>query len=333
MEIFSELKKKIKIIKSIFQASKWGFTEIIDTLLEYGVKTDIQNRAGLTALELAHNSQIATVLQNVTTQPEVTSDWEEQSDSSSLSSPNTSLNHEVFRGCFSTGLNHSVDSVSLPQKTYNDKIVAAIKNNDTKLACHFLGIELPNDISEIVCHPLCDCEKCKHITEFLSQKSVNESQRQSIQTYDGDVNVCSTEGINPLHAAIQMKNLDLVERLVNIGAKVGVCTKTTHQSAIHVAVLTKSNEILNILLNHLGPIENGNDLDIQDSNGDTALHLAVRLSDINAIDALLKHEPNMQIRNADGKSASEIAKSLLNLNIMRRLELVESNDLRNTISK
>ncbi|XP_031631906.1 ankyrin repeat domain-containing protein 27-like [Contarinia nasturtii] len=315
-------------------ASKWGFTEIIDTLLEYGVKTDIPNRMGHTALELAHNSQIATVLQNVASQTEVTSDWEDQSDCSSSSSPNTSLNHEVFRGCFSTGLNHSVDSVSLPQKTYNDKIVAAIKNNDTKLACHFLGIELPNDISEMVCHPLCDCDKCsvlcKHITEYLSQKSTNA--QQAIRTYDGDVNVCSTDGINPLHAAVQMKNLDLVERLVNLGAKVGICTKTTHQSAIHLAVLTKSNEILNILLNHLGPVDNGNDLDIQDSNGDTALILAVRLSDINAIDALLKHEPNIQIRNTDRKTATEIAKSLLNLNIMRRLEVAESNDLRNTVS-
>ncbi|XP_055303143.1 ankyrin repeat domain-containing protein 27-like isoform X2 [Sitodiplosis mosellana] len=319
-------------------SAKWGFCEIIETLLEYGVKPDVRNRAGHTALELAHNSHIATMLQNAidaNQQVEVTSDWEEQSTCSSLSSSTTSLNHEVFRGCFSTGLNHTVDtvdSVSLPQKTYNDKIVAAIKNNDTKLACHFLGIDIPNDVSQIVCHPLCDCDKCKHITEYLSQKQNNASQ--AIRTFDGDINELSTDrSITPLHAAVQMKNIDLVERILEIGAKVSVTTKGTHQTAIHLAILTKSTDILNLLLNHLGPIDSGNDLDIQDSNGDTALHLAVRLSDAHAIDALLKHEPNIHIRNSDHKTALEIAKSLLNLNIIRRLEVAESNDLRNRTPK
>lgn len=317
-------------------ASKWGFCEIIETLLEYGVKVDIRNRAGQTALEFAHNSQLATLLQNAidaANQTEVTSDWEEQSTCSSLSSSTTSLNHEVFRGCFSTGLNHiidTVDSVSIPQKTCNDKIVAAIKNDDTKLACHFLGIELPNDMTQIVCHPLCDCDKCKHITEFLSRKS---NSTATIGIYDGDIDMCSMDGINPLHAAVQMKNIDLIEKILNLGAKVDVKAKGTKQTAIHMAILTKSIDILNIILNHLGPIDAGNDLDIQDSNGDTALHIAVRLGDVQAIDNLLKHEPNTQIRNSDNKSAIEIAKSLLHLNVVQRLELADTNDQHNNAPK
>lgn len=315
-------------------ASKWGFSEIIETLLEYGVKPDVRNRTGHTAIDLAHNSHIATHLQNAidaNQQIQLTSNLEEQSTYSNLTASTTSLNHEVFRGCFSTGLNHAVDSVSLPQKTCNDKIVAAIKNDDTKLACHFLGIDLPTDVSQIVCHPLCDCDKCKHITEFLSKNKMNFGQ--SIRIYDGDINECSTDGITPLHAAIQMKNIDLVERILNVGAKISVTTKETHQTAVHLAVLTKSIEMLNLILNHLGPIDSGNDLDIQDANGDTALHLAVRLSDIQAIDSLLKHEPNIYIRNSDHKTATEIAKSLLNLNIIRRLDVAESNDLRNITPK
>lgn len=317
-------------------AAKWGFSEIIETLLEYGVKSDLHNRAGHTAIELAHNSHIATVLQNAqnsNNRTEVTSDWEE-STCSSLSASTTSLNHEVFRGCFSTGLNHTVDTVdsaSILQKTSNDKIVAAIKNNDTKLACHFLGIELPDDSSQNVCHPLCDCEKCKHITEYLSRKS--NTSMQSNTTYDGSINECSTDGITPLQAAVQMKNLDLVEKILKLNANVNVPSKETHQTAIHFAVLTKSTDILNMILNHLGPIDNGNDIDIQDSNGDTALHLAVRLGDIQSIDTLLKYEPNVRIRNSDNKTATEIAKSLLQLNAVRRLELAESNDLRNVTPK
>lgn len=322
---------------AIHLASKWGFSEIIETLLEYGVKIDIRNRAGHTALEIAHNSQIATLLQNaidVNTHIEPTSDWDDaQSTCSSLTASTTSLNHEVFRGCFSTGLNHAidtVDSVSILQKTFNDKIVAAIKNNDTKLAYHFLGIELPNDAAQSVCHPLCNCEKCKHITEYLSHKQTNGFQ--SIGTYDGDINECSTDGITPLHAAVQMKNIELMDKILKLGAKVSVPAKETQQTAVHLAVLTKSIDVLNLVLNHLGPIDDGNDIDIQDCNGDAALHLAVRLGDAQIIDALLKHEPSLSLRNSDNKSATDIAKSLLHLNIVRRLELAECNDLRNNMT-
>lgn len=296
------------------------------------MKVDIRNRLGQKPFELSHNSHIATLLQNainVSHQSDVTSDWDdEQSQCSSISSSTTSLNHEVFRGCFSTGLNHAVDSVSFPQKTCNDKIVAAIKNNDTKLAYHFLGIELTDESSQIVCHPLCDCHKCKHITEFLSHKSSNTIQ--SMRSYDGNINECSTDGLTPLHAAVQTENIELVEHILKLGGKVNVCTKLSNQTAIHLAVVANSVDILNILLNHLGPIENENNLDIQDSNGDTALHLAVRHGNEYAVDALLKHEPNIHIRNSDQKTVAEIATSLLNLKIMQRLEIAQSNDLRDT---
>lgn len=297
-------------------AAKWGFTEIIETLLEYGVKVDIRNRAGQTALELAHNSRLATMLQSFKGTDKSS---DEQTTCSSLSDSTDSLNHEVFRGCFSTGLNHAidtVDSVPILHKMCNDKIVAAIKNDDTKLACHFLGIELPSEMSRSVCHPLCDCDKCTQITEFMVQKQ--NAAIQSIRTYKGDINECSSDGLTPLQAAIQMKNLDLIEKILKMGGQINIPSKDTHQSAIHFAILTKSIDILNLVLNHLS--HHGNDIDMQDVNGDSALHLAVRLNDVQSINALINHEPNLYLRNCDDKTAMDIAKSLLLLNIVQRLE-------------
>lgn len=343
-------------------ASKWGFVEIIDTLLEYGVRADIRNRSGHTAIDLAHNSQIAIRLQNAVAASnhqqinvQMERDWTAElqrvhsngrttatatTKATTIAATDTSTavaqKHELFRGCFSTGLKHTtntLDAVTMHKYNVNDKIVAAIKNADTKLACHFLGIESKDDddadttAAQTICHPLCDCTKCKHITEYLSRKS----NRSAVQlTYDGNLDECATDGMTPLHAAIQMNNLDLVEKLLVLGASVSVAVKQTRQTAIHLAVLTKSTAILNAVLNHLGPItDNGNVLDIQDVNGDTALHLAARFADVDLIDALLKYEPNIYIKNRDKKTAIEIAKSLLHLNIVQRLELAESNDLRN----
>lgn len=342
-------------------ASKWGFVEIIDTLLEYGVRADIRNRSGLTAHDYAHNSQIAIRLQNAVAASnhqqinvQMERDWTADRQSvhsngrttattmaattAAATDTSTALaqKHELFRGCFSTGLKHTIntlDAVTMLKYNVNDKIVAAIKNADTKLACHFLGIESKDDddadttAAQTICHPLCDCTKCKHITEYLSRKS----NRLTVQlTYDGNLDECASDGMTPLHAAIQMNNLDLAEKILQLGANVSVPVKQTRQTAVSLAVLTKSTTMLNVVLNHLGPItDNGNVVDMQDVNGDTALILAARFADVELIDALLKYEPNIYIKNRDKKTAIEIAKSLLHLNIVQRLELAESNDLRN----
>lgn len=326
-------------------ASKWGFSEIIEALLEYGLKFDIRNRAGHTAHEYAHNSHIETSLQNACLLNEQTnetniSDWEKNhSECSSSSATSTTaattamtmaLNQapELFRGCYSTMISSEVtnknDSVPFIHKTSNDKIVAAIKNDDTKLACHFLGIELPDEVTQNVCHPLCDCDKCKHITEYLSHKPIATAQLTRI--YDGDINECSsTEGITLLHAAIEMKNRDLIENIVGMGANIAIRSKQTQQTAIHYAVLTKSLDILNVILTQIQTTDNA--IDAQDVNGDTALHLAVSFGDVNLTDALLKHEPNINIVNSEGKTAYDIAKSLLQLNIMRILELADNSNV------
>lgn len=325
---------KVKIEKNIQNkmgdtalhlAAKWGFSEIVETLLEYGVKTDLSNRLGQTPLNVAHNSRIASQLQDAFVMIDTSESgiWDASSTDNEIL---TNSDAQVFRGCYfssTTSLVDEIGSDTLLQKSVNDKIVAAIRNGDIKLAYHFLGIEAPEEITSSVCHPLCDCDKCKHIVLQLALHE--KSDNQLTQKYDGDINACSTDGMTPLHAAVQEKNSDLIEKLIQMGATVQIQSKHTKQTAIHYAVLIRDIKILDNILEHIVDASKPNDIDVQDSNGDTALHIAVKLGDTQLVECLLKHEPNLHWINCDGKTPLDIAKSLFYLNIVRLLELAENN--------
>lgn len=307
---------------AIHIAAKWGFRDIVQVLLEYGVKTDLENRIGETALDCGHNSHIAAMLQNafvvIDTSTEHGTTWEDASYMAST----TALNHQdVFRGCFTSSVASVIDETAKEafiNKTPNDKIVAAIRNNDTKLAHHFLGIELPEtDIQPTICHPLCDCKKCKRIS---AQRLTRCESMQSMQVYDGNIDECSAEGVTVLQAAIQKQHIELVQAIFTLRAAVSPQAKSTLQTAVHYAVLTKSSTILDLVLMHA----DDGDVDIQDANGDTALHVAAKLGDIHLIECLLKHEPNVRLRNNDGKTPADIARAMLQVNIVRLLDMADN---------
>lgn len=304
---------------AIHVAVKWGFIEIIETLLEYGVRLDIRNRAGHLPIDLAHNSHIESMLQTANA---ATFDWTDDDDQ-----PTTS--GEIFRGCYSTLTAEAAlatDTAPFKQRTCNDKIVTAIKNNDNKLANHFLGIDNGDgDAADAtasidVCHPLCDCEKCKPITEYLAQKT---TPTQLQRKYDGDVNeYSSTEGISPLHAAIQMKNIEMIRKLLELGAAVSRRTRAEQQTSVHLAVLTGSQEVLDIILNAL----DSNAvivIEAQDERGDTALHLACRRGNEEAANALAQFRPNVRIVNGDSKDAMDIANEGHYANIVKTLKAID----------
>lgn len=303
---------------AIHVAAKWGFVEIIETLLEYGVRLDIRNRAGQLPIDLVHNSYIETMLQTATTQ---TCNWTDDTEQATNSG-------EIFRGCYSTlaEVALTTDTAPFKQRTCNDKIVTAIRNDDTKLATHFLGIDISdNDTADAttsadVCHPLCDCEKCKPITEYLAQKTTpTQLQRQ----YDGDINeYSSTEGISPLHAAVQRKNIELIRKLLELGAAVDGRTRAEQQTSVHLAVLSGSKEVLDVVLSAVES-SGATAIDAQDEKGDTALHLACRRGDEYAVDALVHLGPDLRIVNGDGKDVMDIANGGNYKNVVKILKNID----------
>lgn len=303
---------------AIMLAAKWGFRDIVEVLLEYGVQTELTNRMGETAHDLAHNSHIVALLQNTFTIIDTTSGiratWEDLSNSTSTNALNPP---DMFRGCFTSSVTASIDDTAKEafiNKSPNDKIVAAIRNNDTKLAYHFLGIDLPEQQMPITdCHPLCDCSKCKRL-------SIQRSNRigETKQMYDCNlIDECTADTVTVLQAAIQSENIELIEAIFKLNATIRPQAKSTQQTAIHYAVLTKSLTILDLVLMHA----DDDDIDIQDKIGDTALHVAVKSTEYALVECLMKYEPNVQLRNNDGKTPIDIARTMLQVNIGRLLDM------------
>lgn len=308
-------------------AAKWGFTDIVETLLEYGVKTDLANRLGHTTHDYAHNSHIVSLLQNVFVVIEHPENAETSWDTNSISpasSPPSSTSQEIFRGCI-LPTNDDTDGKIITGKTNNDKIVAAIRNNDTKLACYFLGVEIFDEIEPTNCHPLCTCEKCAHINRVQANRNRQNEQNLQAQRYMGDINEASSiDGQTPLHAATQINNIELIEHCFKLGAHVNQQSITTQQTALHYAILSKCHKTTELILNHVN--DETNDINLQDANGNTAMHLAVQVGGKQLVECLLTHEPKLDLLNGEGQTALDIAKASLKLNIVQLLENVNCDD-------
>lgn len=248
-------------------ASTWGFVEIIETLLEYGVKIDRINRLGHTASDYAHNGFVTELLQNtfvmVEDDPNVT--WSNESYGRKL---------EPFRGYIDEDSMNA--NMELNRKTDNDKIIAAIRNGDRKLAYYFLGLDLQeNDVRQ--CHPLCTCEICSERDEL---KDLNENNFKNNVAVD--INDCNSEGVTLLHAAALIGDMNLVQFLLSQGASVNAKT-LKNETVLHFAVRSKSSDVIELILSRVSE----DTLNSTDDDGNTALNLS---GSSYAVDCALKNE-------------------------------------------
>lgn len=109
----------------------------------------------------------------------------------------------------------------------------------------------------------------------------------------------------PIYTAIQTGNLDLVKKMIDMGAKLDVKTSDFWETPLMVAVQSGKADIVELLLN------NGAGVNDKNSRGYTALHFAVFSSADNKssfkkiVDVLMKNGADASIIDRLGKKASD----------------------------
>lgn len=94
------------------------------------------------------------------------------------------------------------------------------------------------------------------------------------------INRCTSQGANLLHRAIIDNEIELIQRLCNLGADINIPTKNKGNTGLHLMVLTGNTSFLTQFL------ENGADTGLENSDGKTVLDL-IEESDNDELRSLL----------------------------------------------
>lgn len=217
---------------------KWGYSNIVQILIEQDGDPLVCNRRGQSCFDCAHNSKIV----------EEFSSYKKN-------------NVERVR--------RSSVEITSEQKIIG-KIITAISDGDIRLVQHYLGIDDDN----------------QNVKKFV------------------DVNCFNYKGYTPLHVAADSGQTSIVKMLIGYGANINSLTISEQYTALHLAVKNKMNEIVNVLLD-----SEKCDLNIQDKCGNSVLHYACSIGDVNVISRLLQNGADFGIINKQFISALDILKN------------------------
>lgn len=130
------------------------------------------------------------------------------------------------------------------------------------------------------------------------------------------INEKDDEGNTPLHYAIYYDNLELIELLLK-QKNIKVNAKNEKGFApLHIVILGNSINSLNIL-EYL--LDNGANINVQDKNGHTPLHVAISQNDIEVIEMLLERRIKINTQTKVGNTAMHYAVSTNYVSIVETL--------------
>uniref|UniRef100_A0A3Q1M645 Ankyrin repeat domain-containing protein 27 n=2 Tax=Bos TaxID=9903 RepID=A0A3Q1M645_BOVIN len=327
-------------------AARWGYQGIIETLLQNGASTEIQNRLKETPLKCALNSKILSIMEA----HHLSFERRQKSSEVSVQAPQCSMD-SISQGSSTS----SFSSVSLssrqddPKKDYREveKLLRAVADGDLEMVRYLLewteeDLDEAEDAVGAVdlefCHPLCQCPKCAPAQKKLAKIPVSGL----------GVNVTNQDGSSPLHVAALHGRADLILLLVKHGASVGA-RDASQAVPLHLACqqghfqvvkcLLESNakpnkkdisgntpliyacsrghhEVAALLLQH------GASINASNNKGNTALHEAVIERHVFVVELLLLHGASAQVLNKRQCTAIDCAEQ--NSKIMELLQVVPS---------
>jgi len=305
-------------------AAKWGYQMIVCILLECGAKCQPTNKKHQTPLMITYSESITEILKC-------------HAKMGNIGSNNIlSLHqHTVKKSCqqsywAATSLENKNLLVLIDRsKNYNnaiqhhavDRLLAAIIDDDTCLACYYLGLEIyrehpSSDVRIDPCHhPLCDCENCSTIAEC----ELKHKQRQRPIA----INACNGLGETALHVASATGRIRMVQLLLDAGANVNVTTKSENRTPLHLACLNGCIDTAKLLLNCATC-----DVNVKDYYGNIPLHMAIEIGNVKFVALLLRHGADINARNSQNENAlQQVMKKLFVFsdNYANILKILEQN--------
>ncbi|XP_053670231.1 ankyrin repeat domain-containing protein 27-like [Anopheles nili] len=327
-------------------AAKWGFLDIVETLLEYAARVEVVNKLGATPLRYSHNVRITKLLLEAMHDQRRNARGVLGRDHQNAKGP---MRHTAYYLADEYGRSDDETGDIREQRTIEEmkrieKALEAIAAQDTKLACVYLGLgdgscRKPADQDhrnystratnyastddEKLCHPLCTCNRCvRKSSEFYnllrnpfgtSAKSsdVSPTARQGV-----NLNAVNGEGYTALHVAAMHGNVEMVRLLLEQQVNPTIRLKTG-ATALHLATRERRLRIVRMLLSRC---HSADIVDLKDSRGDTPLHYAVEQNNLQLVQMLLDSGADRSIRNLQGKRPIDIAKDNLYFNVVNLLE-------------
>uniref|UniRef100_A0A8D1NUG0 Ankyrin repeat domain 27 n=1 Tax=Sus scrofa TaxID=9823 RepID=A0A8D1NUG0_PIG len=229
-------------------AARWGYQGIIETLLQNGASTEIQNRLKETPLQCALNSKILSVMEAHQLSFEKRQKSSEVPARPPKGSTDSSNQGSPASGFSSTSLSSRREE---PKKDYREveKLLRAVADGDLEMVRYLLEWT-EEDLDEAedaavgaaeleFCHPLCQCPKCAP-----AQKVV-----KCLLASNAKPNKKDLSGNTPLIYACSRGHHEVAALLLQHGASINT-SNNKGNTALHEAVIEKHVFVVELLLLH-----------------------------------------------------------------------------------
>ncbi|XP_050100688.1 ankyrin repeat domain-containing protein 27-like [Anopheles aquasalis] len=336
-------------------AAKWGFLDIVETLLEYSARVEVVNKLGATPLKYAHNVRIAKLLLDALrhqrrsmvantngygrgAHPVIPTHYSRSPVRSSYVTTAAGYYDELLPD------DRNREARTIEEMKCIEKALEAIAAQDTKLACAYLGLDgysamTPqspdrsyhsvttvmhdddhfdaNGNRRPLCHPLCNCAQCaRKSPEFYNLLRNPFGSSTSSSSASSSATSSPSKSSSERPKRPQRLNLNAVNG--------------EGYTALHVAAQHGNVEMVRVLLaEQVNPT-------IRLKSGATALHLATRERRLRIVRMLLAHPAAdiVDLKDSRGDTPLHYAVEQNNLQLVQMLlEAKADRSIRNLQGK